>query len=378
MTVKKLLKWLVFLIFLSGGVAIAAVLYLWSSQSTREVPYPYIFEERELEGLDQASQAQILIVGDRMASRLSEYLPLIGKEFNPRLRDPLKVYSWARAGEGFHRTLNKLKNLSSWPEVLLVHGFSQELEEQRFFLQDKKTIVKNFMNYENPWIQSLVIAYPDLSRLLYWPHRLMRIKDFAPYQVEIDDHLHQKRDALTNLILRYEIQELIRLARKNQTTLIFVTTPLNLEVKPKRVCSHAQTTTMGREQRDIEQLLEHGKTKEAFARAETLATQTPMNALNYYLLGKSALELADYSRAQGALQVATMFDCFAWRSTAVTNQLVLQLADQEGLAVIDFDFMVNQNLGRGVLFHDELYAQELYYLEMMKELIALLRQRFRI
>lgn len=375
---KKLLKGLVSLFFLSGILAIGAALYLWTTQATRIIPYPYVFEKSEIEGIEEASNAQILIVGDRMGSRLSEYRSMIGEEFNPRLRDPLRVYSWARAGEGFHRTLHKLKNLTQWPEFLIVHGLSQELEEQRFFLQHKSSIVKNFIQYENAWVQSIVIAKPDLSRFLYWPHRLMKIQDYSPYTVEIDDHLHQERLALTTLVLRYEIQELIRLSRQHQTTLIFVTTPLNLEVKPKRVCDHAQTPTMAREQRDIEQLIEMGKTKEAFARAERLATQTPMNALNYYWLGISALKLADYSRAQGALQIATMADCFAWRSSATFNQLLLQLADHENVAVVDFDFLVNQNIGRDVLFLDELYAQEIYYQRAMKEIITLLRQRLRI
>lgn len=364
----------VLLLVAIGGVAA----YLYQTRPTRLTPYPYTFTKTEWEGLAEAEQAQVLLVGDRMGHRLAGYLNKIQEATSDQLAEPLRVYSWARQSEGLHRTLEKLRQLKRWPSVLIFHGLSQELEEQRFYLKDKSWIVRNFQLYEHDQMQSLLLAAPVLSRFVYWPHELVRFDEYTPYQIELEDTIQQERMALTYFLLRHEIRELIQLARQNQSHLILVTTPVNLEVAPRKVCANADTPTIQAEQRDIRALLDQGLTKEAFARASELVRLTPGNAQSFYLRGLSALELADYSVAQGALQLAAVYDCEPWRAHAIMNQGLIQQADQTQTTLIDFDFLVNQNIGRDHLFLDNLFPHEAYYLKASNELVKEVKQFFRL
>lgn len=375
---KKLLKLGFSAIVLALLAAIAGVVALFIIMPTRTVPYPYVFDKKEWDGLDEANRAQVLLIGDRMGHQLAPYLKAINDAIDPMLREPLRVYSWARQGEGLHRSLERLKQLERWPRILILHGLSQELDEQRFYMSGQLSIAKNFVRYDNETISSLIMGYPPLSRILFHPHRLVRLGEVTPYLQTLEAHQQQQRFAMTYLLLSNELRELITLARRNETSLIFITTPLNLEERPRQVCENAQTPTMLREQRDIESLIEAEKFKEAYARAEQLATQTPGNALNYYLKGISAMNIGQLSEAQGSLQLATAYDCRPWRANVVTNQLLLTMADSYKFTVLDFDFMVNQNLGRDVLFLNELYPQDIYYQRLAQRLVDEVKLIYRL
>ncbi len=373
-----MLKWILRLSFLGLLLALAAVGALWVKMPTRVTPYPYLFKKTSFEGAKEAEEAQILLVGDRMGVHLEAYLSKIGVRTDPKLREPLKVYSWARPSEGLHRTLEKLKTLKQWPKILILHGLSQELAEQRFFLKDEPAILKNFFRFNNPTISSLIIAYPPLSRILYYPHQLIELDEFTPYQLELNANDQQKRMALTYLLAHTELTEIIQLARRHQTQLVFITTPVNLEIPPKRICENSQTPTMEFEQKDVQYLLDSGKLKEASTRIQRITDNTPANAQNYFLKGVTALMQGDFSQAQGALQLAAVYDCEPWRSHAVFNQILLKNADAHDFHVIDFDFMVNQNLGRDVLFLNELFPQDVYYQRMTDELVSIIEKILKI
>jgi hypothetical protein len=376
--VKKLLKIAFLGLILAVFLTLGGGAFLYFTQPTRSTPYPYIFTKTQWDGLEEAAQAQVLLVGDRMGARLGEYLPAVNQAIDPLLRSPLRVVNWSRNGEGLHRTLQRLKQLETWPRILIFHGLSQELEEQRFFLASEQAIATNFVRFDQDWIASLIMSFPVLSRFLYFPHRMVQLDEVTPYLQELEAPELQRRQALTYLVVANELNELITLSRRHNTELIFITTPINLELRPRLTCENAQTPTIIQEQRDIDRLLEAGLTKEAYARAKLLAENTPANAYNYYLKGMSAIENGIFSEALGALQMATAYDCRVWRGNVVLNQLLMGLADAGEVRVIDFDYLVNQNLGRDSLFLNELYPQEPYYLRLTQQLIDEIKRIYRL
>lgn len=363
------------LIVLSG----VGVYWLTQQRPTQILPLPYRFTQNSSpEDLKKAQEAHILIIGDRMAESLDPYLEMVNEQLGQSLREPLRIYNWGQTGEGLHRTLQKVRQLEKVPPLVLYLGGGQEFDEQRFFLKDAAVIAENFLRYENDLIQSLILTYPPLSRLLYQHHEMLTLDEFHPLPEFDEDQKIQRLSTLTYQVFRYELQELVRKLTPDNQKVILATSPINLDIAPKKICQHTQTRTQKREQDDIESLLKAGRSKEAYARAKELANNTLANPLNHYLKGQTAKKMGRLSEAKTSLQLAAVYDCGLWRANMVVNNLITQTAKRDDLFFIDFDFLVNQNFGRDEVFLNQLSPQNLYYQRFMQEFITITRQVFQL
>jgi hypothetical protein len=368
------------LTFLTLSVLIGAFIF-WQVQQrpTQILPLPYQFaDNHSYENIQKAQNAHILILGDRMAESLNPYLDMVNNQLAQSLREPLRIFNWAKTGEGLHRTLAKVRALQKLPPLVLYLGGSQEFEEQRFYLKDAAVIAENFLRFENDILQSIILTYPASSRLIYQPHDMLKLDEFHPIQGFDSDQKTQRLSTITYQVIRYELQDLVdKLTPENQK-LILSTAPINLDIEPKKVCEHTQTRTQQSEQSDIQALLKAGRSKVAYTRAKELANNSLANALNHYLKGQAAKKMGRLSEARASLQLAAVYDCALWRSNMAINNLITQTAKRDDLYFIDFDFLVNQNFGRDEVFLNKLYPQNVYYQKFMQEFINIVRQVFQL
>lgn len=375
---KKILATLVI-----GIVAISTYIY-WDYSLNREllIPYPYSltpafdkkFETDNAIEIKEASDAKILIVGDQMGQSLNAHSEMITNQFKDAVTTPPNIYNWSRPKEGLFRTLYKLKKLKKMPPVVIYFGASSELQEKKFEITDRRKILNNFNTYDDEKLISLIITFPWLSKIFYKSVEYLDLDEFNEYEnlLSADEKLLEKE--LTFKIFEYEVKELIDTVKDKKSSLILVTTPLNLTVEPKEICANSSSDDIVELQQEIEADIKLGSYKIAYPKALELASLTPSNARSFYLLGIAALRLGDLKVARENLYKATVFDCANWRGNAVYNAILKKLAKTKFVHLIDFDQFMSSQLLKDGLFNDELTPQNLFYQFMVDELGSLLKK----
>jgi hypothetical protein len=371
-----MLKKLVIFTFLLIAGASAYIYWGYSTKKTLITPYPYSFSssynqefmKNHASEIKEAENSMILIVGDRMGLSLNPYLTTLQQEFEGKLKTLPTIYNWSSENEGVFRTLHKLKQLKRIPSIIIYFGASSELFEQKFDVVDKKAILNNFKTFDDEKLISLIITFPWLSKILYQDLKYFTMEKFSLYKKNLPAQQKLEEKEVSFKIFEYEIKEMIDLIKDKNSTLVFVTTPLNLEVEPKEVCSHSTLTDIVTLQQEIASEIKEGFFKSAFPKALDLSRVSVSNANTLYLLGKSALGLGDIKVAREALLNATVYDCQTWRGNAVYNAIIKQKASKNLVQVIDFDQAMTSQLSKDGLFFDEIFPQPLFYQNMVKEL----------
>ncbi len=377
-----MLKKLLILVFL--GLILASAYLYWDYSQKREVitPYPYTFtpafdkkyDENHAQELIQAENAKILIVGDRMAKTLDPYTKTLENAFAETLKTPPKIYNWGAENEGLFRTVHKLKKLKTLPPIIIYFGASSELMEKKFDVRDRKNILKNFQTYDDEKLISLIITFPWLSRALYKDIRYHDLGEFTEYKSLLASTEKLSEKDVSFKLFSYEMKEMIDYIKDKKSTLIIITTPINLEAEPKEVCAHSSNEDVIGLQQEIEAEIKDGQYKSAFPKAAELAEATFSNARSFYLLGKSALGAGDIKTAREALMRASAFDCQSWRGNSVYNAIMKDLAKKNLVSVVDFDQFMSSQLSKEGLFFDEIVPQTLFYQGMIEELSANLKR----
>jgi hypothetical protein len=371
-----MLKKLVIFTFLLIAGASAYIYWSYSTKRTLITPYPYTFStsydqefmKNHASEIKEAENSMILIVGDRMGLSLNPYLKNLQEEFEGKLKTLPSIYNWSSENEGVFRTLYKLKKLKRMPSIIIYFGASSELFEQKFDVTDKKAILNNFKNFDDEKLISLIITFPWLSKIFYKDLKYFSMQKFSAYKNNLPAQQKLEEKEVSFKIFEYEIKEMIDLVKDKRSTLVFVTTPLNLEVEPKEVCSHSTFTDIVAIQQEIAGEIKEGFFKSAFPKALELSRVSVSNANSFHLLGKSALGLGDIKVAREALLNATVYDCHTWRGNAVYNAIIKQKASKNLVQVIDFDQYMSSQLSKEGLFFDDIFPQPLFYQNMVKEL----------
>ncbi len=375
---KKILKFISSLLLISLILSISFIYCRYTTTPTKIIPYPYNLIKSAFSGEQEALNSDILIIGDRMGKALDPFLESIKSNTAKGLESPLRIINWSRPNEGLHRTLAKLKGLKKLPKVIIYHGASEEFFEKKFLVKDIKKIKKNFELYKNEKVLTSIMTYPPLSKFIYSKMSDIRLNELTKNTSEYPPQLKQVQMEIGYILYKNELRELIEYIKNEESQLILLTTPLNLEAAPKDVCSNSLSTTVQIEQNDINKLLAANKTKEAYRRAKELNVTTPGNALSSYLLGKAALKIGRIKEAKAALNIATALDCGTWRSNAVFNSIIKRQAQLNDLHIIDFHEGLNRSLGKNILFMDDIYPQTLFYQALSKEIIKKIKIIFKL
>ena len=357
---KKLFKVLLALVvvcILVGGY------FLYARQSKNivsTVPYPYYF--KDFKTTDYDNNAPILIIGDRMAKRLELFKDQLAKKISTNLSKPIKINVIAKDGLSLPRVLNQIKSYGRLPFIIIYAGASQEYLEKRFSIEDIDTIEKNFGLYDDLEVQTLLTIFPSLSKYIYHPLKYEtygeKIKeDEKKYTTE--EFL--KRNIFTYKLFERELKELFTYAKENNSYLIALTSPINLEVKPKKVCSGELDEFTQKSFDKMMSFLKEKDYKQAYSISKNLSLIASNNALIHYLHGMTSKALAKYQEAQRSLSIAASFDCINYRANPVYNSIIKKIAKETNTLVFDFNELVYSSWGENVLFESELYPQNLYY-----------------
>lgn len=372
--IKKILLFLTLLTLSAVGF----LYWSYSSKRTIITPYTYSFNANAKlainSEINEAESAKILITGDQMAATLNNYTADISAELSQNFKTPLKIYNWSKPHEGLHRTLFKLKSLKKFPSVIIYHGASSELYEKIFSVSDKKSILKNFSTYDDEKIISLIITFPILSKIFYKKVDYYDLGAIKEYQNHLSGQEKMDEKEISFKLFDYELRELIELVKNKKSNLILITTPLNLEIHPKEICSQSTSQTIIEVQQQIEADLKAGNFKKAYTDSLLLSKETISNAKSFYLLGIASLKTGDLQLAREALQKATVFDCANWRGNAVYNSILKYQAKTHQIPVIDFDQYMSSALSKDGLFIDEIYPQNIFYQTLESELKETLKK----
>ena len=360
------MKKTIFLVFLLL-VCIATYRFLKSAGT----PYPYLMEKISFEGLEEANQADILIIGDRMGEKLTSHISPLLEKTGGKFRKSLNLYNWSRPREGLHRTLAKLRSLSQWPSLVIYHGASEEYYEKKIHLEEQKKILQNFQYRENEIIYSLVILFPPLSRIIYHPVEIMRLNE----KIIPDETLYTSMDIQKKMeaifkIFQYEMEQLVDLARSNKSRLLFLTTPLNLNLAPKKICHHSITSSIVAEQQKIANFLQGRDSQQAWEHALALTKKSIGNARSFFLASQAAKALGHDKKARDYGNVATSFDCETWRGNAVFNAIIQKSALTHQIPLLDFNYLVNRNFAEESFF-DEIFPADFHYQKLGEKIIGM-------
>lgn len=361
---KKVLSLVVLVILVALITGGFFVLTRYQKNPEQIVPYPYAFTEAA-----PAIQldAPILITGDRMGAYFAKFQTELAEAISVNLDKPIKIQTLAKDGNGLHRTLHELKSLTQWPQILIYQGGSEEFTEPKFELSEISKIRLNFKRYTNDKIETMLILYPWLSRIVYEPVKQIKFGATAEAK-ELTEEDYLKRLETELLLYEQLLIQLVTQSKDRNTLLILTTTPINLDIAPKKVCEFTTTTDIEAEVLRVKDLIGANDIKGAYSLASKLMTQYSANADLLFLHGEIAKRLGLTDEAKNSLLGASAYDCGPWRATEVQNTIIRRVAKQHQVLLFDFAKLVEQDWTANVTFFDEIHPQNLYYDKGMQQL----------
>ncbi|GAB4012378.1 MAG: hypothetical protein Fur0010_08160 [Bdellovibrio sp.] len=365
----KLLKILGILILIGFVSSILILGRRWMDNPSGPYPYPYTFKSVPTLPQDEIAQAQVLLVGDRLGTKLSKYVQPLLDDLSKDLRKPLKMVDLTSEGEPLYRTLHKLKHIGQLPPLVIYHGGADEFYEKKLDHKFRKLLLGNIQKYRNEKINSIVHAFPWMARLIFSPTPVIELKETPEKYEEFAEAIEKQiRVELYFKFYELELEEFISFIKNQKSRFIVITPPINIELPPKEPCGNSETPSLNVELNAIEKMIEESNFKEAYQRIGQLQPMSLANARTYYLFGMATKGIGRPSDARGLLYRATAFDCIQDRPTLIGYKLLLENMEKESVPLIDFNRIVNLAFGNNVLFLDEITPQGIFYNELMNEL----------
>jgi len=346
----------------------------YAKRPIKITPYPFHISENYGHQRKIVERASILILGDRMGKALNAYIPSMVKDLSINLAEVIKIFNWSQENEGIHRTLARLKSLKNFPEIIIYHGASEEFFEQTFHLKDKSIIFENFKKHGDDGILSLIMAFPFLSKFIYKPVDYLNLENVKKTEERPKGTHKLIQMEMIYKLYQYQLEEMINLIKENNSTLILLTTPINLSVPPNKVCKGSSNALLRLELEKIEKELKNGLHELSFQKLEFLKKKVFGNARVLYLSGISSQKLGYFKTAEKILQQSAVFDCGTWRGNKVFNNLIRQSSNKHDLFLIDFDKMVNSNLGKDNLFIGKYFPQTVFYKKVIEAINQIIVQ----
>lgn len=328
-------------------------------------PYPYKFET---ESSIIKPEAPILIIGDRMGFYLAKFKDELATTISVNLAKPIKIQSLAREGEALHRTLHQMKQLTPWPQIVIYQGASEEMKEDKFELSEISRIGKNFARYQDETIETFLILYPWLSRIVYEPVRRTKLAATPVLNADVSQEHYLRRLETELLLFEQQLIQLVQMSKDRNSLLILTTTPINLDIAPKRVCSFATTLEIEKEIFELRELLKQNNLKSAFQKSSQAIKLYSGNALLFYIHGQIARRMGNLDEGRSALLDASAYDCQPWRATEVYNSIIRKVAKDHQVLMFDFARLVDKEWVQNLTFFDQIHPQNLYYDRGMQQL----------
>jgi hypothetical protein len=337
----------------------------YSKNTQQIVPYPYSFKQQ---APAIAISEPILFIGDRMGAYLSKFKEQLAVNISVNLDNAIQISSIAKEGKALHRTIHELKSLTKWPQILIYHGGSEEFREDKFKLEEVKKIKKNFDLFKDDRIETLLILFPQLSRLIYTPINKMVLDEEIPPTQDLNEEAYLKRFELELILFEQHLNDLITLSRDRNALIILTTTPINLDIKPKASCSFTSNMDLEKAILETREELRNKNPKLAYNRSTLLIQKFPANASLHFLHGQISKRLGKIDEAVEHLLKASFYDCSSWRTSDVHNSIIRKVAEKQKVLLFDFAALTDREYSENVTFFDEIYPQNLYYEKAIEQL----------
>jgi hypothetical protein len=328
-------------------------------------PYPYTFKEQ---APALKLDAPILIAGDRMGHYFGKFSEALATTISTNLARPIKIQSIAKPDHALHRTLHELKSLTQWPQILIYQGASEEFAETKFVPAEIAKITENFKRYNNDKIETLLILYPWLSRLIYEPIERVNLSPTPVPEEAITEEMFIRRLETELLLFEQQLIQLASLAKDRNSLLILTTTPINLDEPPRNVCEISRTTEIDAEIMSLRELLKAGNPKMAHTKSTKLITQYSGNAELLFIHGQIAKRLGKLDEAKRSLLSASAYDCSPWRASELHNSIIRKVAKDHQVLLFDFAKLVQKDFASDTTFFDEIHPQNFYYNQGVEQL----------
>lgn len=368
---KKLLSILatvVFIAILSGGYL---VFDRWRKNPELIVPYPYGFDQK---APAMKPDAPIVIIGDRMGAYFGRFKEELATKISQNLDNVIKIQSIAKDGQGLHRTLHQLRALEQWPQILIYQGGSEEFSETKFEVSEIRKIMKNFRLYQDDRVHTMLLLYPWLSRIVYEPLKRIRLPVEPVLRTDLTEKEYLGRLETELLLYEEQLKQLVALSRDRNSLLILTTTPVNLDLPPKSVCSFSSNLEIEKAIAELEALVKKEDWKTAWQKATKYTVQYPGNARLFYLEGLVGKNLGKTEEAVNSMLQASSYECSAWRATEVQNSIIRKVAAAQQVILFDFSRMVEREWTTNVTFFDDIHPQNIYYDKAMSQLGLAIRK----
>ena len=343
--------------------------YRYSSNQKTLIPKPYLFSSKVQKKYE--IDAPILIVGDKIAGRLTSFKKQLATKISVNLSKPIKIDSLAKEGEGLHRTFEKMKSLERLPLIIIYLGNTDENKERKFRIKDIKTIEANLRLYRDPKIRSTIMALPIVSKFLYAPTKLVRLgEDIKRPNKVLPDNLLQRKLALDYKLYEATLDQFFNFITKRGSFLIPVTTPLNLLEKPQKNCYGSLDPITEEDLKILKDKLKQKDYKGAYNISKDLALINQSHATSLFLHGFVSFKLNKFTESQKYLERAIALDCGNLRGTPIYNSILRKVAKTNKLQFLDFhQYLVDQSQ-INYTFIDSTYPQD-FYMEKLTDILAL-------
>jgi tetratricopeptide (TPR) repeat protein len=332
------------------------------------MPLPFYFQESAYSNLEV--DAPILIIGDRFGEKLASFKNLLAEKLSINLSKPIKIQTMANEGDNIHRTLQKIKKLERVPLIIIYIGSSDQSYEKVFHTKNIRRIQKNIELYKNDYIKTALMVLPELSKFIYWPSNYIELTAKVNKNVEkYSDNVYQLRTILNYRFYEYGLDEFFNMAKKRNSLIIPLTTPLNLKIPPKKSCYGSLSGNANEQLDRLKKLYLKKDFKAAFNLSNELALMNPSNAQILYLHGQVLFKLNKFSEAQKYNEFAIAYDCENNRGNPVYNAILRKIAKKHNISFLDYHQMLVDESANNYTFFDEVYPQD-FYLEKIVDIIS--------
>jgi len=299
---KKALS-LIFLLLSAGLLTVGYLVFeRYKSNPEQIFPYPYTFQSP---AASIKLDAPILITGDRMGAYFAKFSSELAATISVNLAKPIKIQSLAKNGYGLHRTLHELRSLVQWPQIIIYQGASEEFQELKFNPVNARIIKKNFALYKDDRVETALILFPWLSRLVYEPHTRIKLEETPTLISEVTEENYVARLETELLLFEQQLIQLVNLSKDRNSLLILTTTPLNLDIAPKKVCAFSSTIDIEKDLSHIHDQLTANNPKAAYASSSKLINLYAGNAQLFFTHGQISNRLGQSDEAKKSMLQAT-------------------------------------------------------------------------
>lgn len=374
---RKIIRFLLPLSLVLAGL----IYYKNKTMPTQLYPRPYLFKKDLFseELTKKVSTEHLVMLGDQKGHALVPYIQNALDELSKQLQERLTIYDWTETNEGIHRSYNKLSRLEKLPKILFYQVGTSEFYEKKFDVLDHLVMKANLRTYNDEIKLTAIQALPVLSKFLY-----QRVN-----YVLMDENINKDETAHTSLsrqvqmelvfkLFEDEITQIITEVKQKKGNIVLITNPVNLTLRPRKVCQNAITEQTENHVRKLKKLAASGDNKSAYSLASKIEKQMMGHAEFFYEFGMAAMAQGKYAEAKNLLYQADAFDCDPQDSTTVFNNITRKVASHFGVPIIDFDNLVNKYLGRNLLFLDDRQPQFIYYQEVGNITAKYVREVFNI